>query len=107
MHQRNGANIHLISNPQKRIDMITLTHKSNLSLPMSVRTYIDGCAYEYTEIDAWTKLAHIAYLVKRGANLLPEFIEDIERHMENPAPTKFPLIPNLLVTELQRLCLRK
>lgn len=85
MSQRNGANIHLISNPQNCIDMITLTHKSNLSLPKSVRTYIDGCAYEYTEIDAWTKLAHIAYLVKRGANLLPEFIEDIERHMENPA----------------------
>lgn len=65
--------------------MITLTHKSNLSLPKSIRTYIDGCAYEYTEIDEWTKLAHIAYLIKRGANLLPEFIEDIERHMEHPA----------------------
>lgn len=85
MPLRNGANILLISNPQYYTVMITLTHKSNLSLPKSVRAYIDGCAYEYTEIDKWTKLVHIAYLVKRGANLLPEFIEDIERHMEHPA----------------------
>lgn len=65
--------------------MITLLHTSDLSLPYSVRSYIDSCAYEYTEQDTWSKIADIAYRLKRGADLLPDFIEDINRHMENPA----------------------
>lgn len=65
--------------------MIKLLHTSDLSLPYSVRSYIDSCAYEYTEQDAWSKIADIAYRLKRGADLLPDFIEDINRHMENPA----------------------
>ncbi len=65
--------------------MITLTHTSDFRLPYSVRSYIDICAHEYKVVDEWTKLAHIAYRVKRGADLLPEFIKDIERHMEDPA----------------------
>lgn len=65
--------------------MITLTHTSKTSLPKSVRSYIDSCSDEYNEIDTWTKIAHIAYRVKRGINLLPDFIEDIKRHMEHPA----------------------
>ena len=36
--------------------MITLIRTSDLSLPYSVRSYIDSCAYEYTEQDAWSKL---------------------------------------------------
>lgn len=65
--------------------MITLLHTSDLNLPYSVRSYIDGCADEYTYKDAWSKIADIAYRLKRGADLLPDFIEDINRHMENPA----------------------
>lgn len=65
--------------------MIILSHSSKLSLPNSVRSYIDSSAYEYNDVDAWTKLAHIAYLVKRGVDLLPEFTEDIKTHMEHPA----------------------
>ena len=65
--------------------MITLTHTSEPRLPMSVRSYIDGCASEYNKADEWTKIAHIAYRLKRGVNLLPAFIEDINRHMEAPA----------------------
>lgn len=59
--------------------MITLLRTSDLSLPYSVRSYIDSCAYEYTEQDAWSKIADIAYRLKRGAHLLPDFIEDINR----------------------------
>lgn len=65
--------------------MITLLRTSHLSLPYSVRSYIDSCSYEYTEQDAWSKIADIAYRLKRGADLLPDFIEDINRHMENLA----------------------
>ena len=53
-----------------------------LKLPLSVRSYIDYCADEYKWADNWTKLADIAYLLKRGVNLLPEFIEDIDRHLD-------------------------
>ena len=65
--------------------MITLLRTSDLNLPYSVRSYIDSCAYEHTEQDAWSKIADIAYRLKRGADLLPDFIEDINRHMENLA----------------------
>ena len=67
--------------------MKTVTIKKNidLSLPHSIRSYIDGCAHEFSEIDEWTKIAQIACRLKRGANLLPDFLEDIERHMEDPA----------------------
>ena len=64
---------------------ITVIRTSDLSLPHSVRSYIDGCAHEYSETDPWTKIAQLAYRLKRGANLLPDFLEDIERHMEHPA----------------------
>lgn len=65
--------------------MITLAHTTNLELPKSVRTYIDKYACEFGETDAWMKIAHIAYRIKRGANLLPDFIVDIRNHMEHPA----------------------
>ena len=56
-----------------------------MALPRSVRSYIDDFACEYNELDVWTKIAHIAYRLKRGADLLPDFVEDIERHLENQA----------------------
>lgn len=52
---------------------ITVIRTSYLSLPHSVRSYIDGCAHEYSETDPWTKIAQLAYRLKRGANLLPDF----------------------------------
>ena len=64
---------------------IIINRNSDLRLPHSVRSYIDGCAHEFSETDEWTKIAHIAYRIKRGANLLPSFMEDIERHMADPA----------------------
>ena len=64
---------------------VTIKRSSDMELPRSVRSYIDGCAHEFSEIDAWTKIAHIAYRLKRGASLLPDFMDDIKRHMENPA----------------------
>ena len=64
---------------------ITLLHTSDNMLPSSVRSYIDTCAHEFNQIDAWTKIAQIAYRIKRGVDLLPAFMEDIERHMEHPA----------------------
>ena len=64
---------------------ITLLHTSDNMLPMSVRSYIDACAHEFNQIDAWTKIAQMSYRIKRGVDLLPAFMEDIERHMENPA----------------------
>ena len=65
--------------------MITLSHTKDLDLPNSVRSYIDSCAQEFNEVDTWTKIAQLAYRIKRGADLLPDFIYDIKRHMEHPA----------------------
>lgn len=65
--------------------MITHSNTNNMDLPRSVRSYIDGCACEFGYAEPWDKIAQIAYRVKRGANLLPDFVEDIKRHMENPA----------------------
>ncbi len=65
--------------------MIILNHTTEQKLPVSVRSYIDGCASEFNKVDEWTKIAHIAYRLKRGANLLPAFIDDINRHLEDSA----------------------
>lgn len=66
------------------MNTIIIKQTSDMALPMSVRSYIDNHADEFKELDAWTKIAHIAYRLKRGVELLPDFIEDIERHLENP-----------------------
>ena len=65
--------------------MIRLRHTEDLSLPRSARSYIDSCASEFRNADANTKIAELAYRLKRGADLLSIFIEDIRLHMENPA----------------------
>lgn len=65
--------------------MITLSHTKDFDLPNSVRSYIDSCAQEFHEVDTWTKIAQLAYRIKRGADLLPDFIYDIKRHIEHPA----------------------
>lgn len=65
--------------------MITIFPTSDMELHHSIRAYIDSCSYEFSELDDWTKIAHIAYKIKRGADLLSAFREDIKRHMENPA----------------------
>ena len=65
--------------------MVRLRHTEDLSLPRSVRSYIDSCATEFHDVDDYTKIAEIAYRLKRGADLLPIFIEDIRLHMEHPA----------------------
>ena len=65
--------------------MIRLRHTEDLSLPRSARSYIDNCASEFHDTDENTKIAEIAYRLKRGADLLPIFIEDIRQHMEPPA----------------------
>lgn len=64
---------------------IRINRSSDTRLPHSVRSYIDGFAHEFSETDEWTKIAHIAYRIKRGANLLETFMEDIGRHMADPA----------------------
>lgn len=69
--------------------MITLLRTSGLSLPYSQRSYIESCSYEYIEQDAWSKIADIAYRLKRGADLLPDFIENINRHLENQANSDY------------------
>lgn len=63
--------------------MITLSHTKDFDLPNSVRSYIDSCAQEFHEVDTWTKVAQLAYRIKRGADLLPDFIYDIKRHIEH------------------------
>lgn len=64
---------------------IRINRSSDTRLPHSVRSYIDGFAHEFSETDEWTKIAHIAYRLKRGVNLMPSFMEDIEQHMADPA----------------------
>ena len=59
--------------------MITLKYTEDMNLPRSVRSYIDSCATEFRDADAYTKIAEIAYRLKRGADLLPVFIEDIKK----------------------------
>lgn len=61
--------------------MVRLRHTEDLSLPRSARSYIDSCATEFYDTDDNTKIAEIAYRLKRGADLLSIFIEDIRRHM--------------------------
>lgn len=58
--------------------MTILTHTKNLNLPLSVRSYIDYHCDEFSIVDDRTKLAHMAYRIKRGANLLHDFVDDIE-----------------------------
>ena len=65
--------------------MVRLRHTEDLSLPRSARSYIDSCATEFYDTDDNTKIAEIAYRLKRGADLLSIFIEDIRRHMGHPA----------------------
>ena len=65
--------------------MVRLRHTEDLSLPRSARSYIDSCATEFHDADDNTKIAEIAYRLKRGADLLPIFIEDIRQHVEHPA----------------------
>lgn len=60
--------------------MTILTHTKNLNLPLSVRSYIDYHCDESSIVDDRTKLAHMAYRIKRGANLLHDFVDDIEQH---------------------------
>lgn len=60
--------------------MTILTHTKNLNLPLSVRSYIDYHCDEFSIVDDRTKLAHMAYRIKRGANLLHDFVDDIEQH---------------------------
>ena len=61
---------------------ITLPRSEYRRLPLSARSYIDHYADEYKRADNWTKLTDIAYLLKRGVNLLPKFIEDINDHLD-------------------------
>ena len=65
--------------------MVRLRHTEDLSLPRSARSYIDSCATEFYDTDDNTKIAEIAYRLKRGADLLSIFIEDIRQHMGHPA----------------------
>ena len=65
--------------------MITLKHTEDMNLPRSARSYIDSCATEFCDADESTKIAELAYRLKRGVDLLPVFIEDIKQHMEHPA----------------------
>ena len=65
--------------------MIRLRQTEDLSLPRSARSYIDSCASEFHDTDENTKIAELAYRLKRGADLLSIFIEDIRQHMEHPA----------------------
>ena len=66
---------------------ITIRHSTNMELPKSVRSYIDSHSDEFKDLDIWTKIAQIAYRIKRGAGaeLFMDIKEDIERHLENPA----------------------
>ena len=46
---------------------ITIRHSTNMELPKSVRSYIDSHSDEFKDLDIWTKIAQIAYRIKRGA----------------------------------------
>lgn len=40
-----------------------------LELPRSIRTYFDGCAHEWNDIDERQKLLNLGYVLKRGYDL--------------------------------------
>ena len=62
---------------------ITIRHSSTMELPKSVRSYIDNHADEFKELDAWTKIAQIAYRIKRGAGA--ELLMDVMRTLQKKA----------------------
>lgn len=67
------------------ITPINISHTSDLKLPMAAKSYIDSDTQEYKNVDSWTRLSQIAYRVKRGADLLQYFLDDINSNSENPS----------------------
>lgn len=55
-------------NPNKICDNAFVCY-GEMALPKSTRTYLDGYASEYCEIDIEKKLYHMGYLLKRGYDL--------------------------------------
>lgn len=69
---------------QNKITPNIFNSYGEMALPKSTRTYLDGYASEYREIDIEKKLYHMGYLLKRGYDLYADFREDIDRHLQDP-----------------------
>ena len=59
-------------------------HYPDKSLPLSARTYIDGCSYEYQEVDIETKLSHFGYLAIRNKHFYRELKDNIDKKSKDP-----------------------
>ena len=55
-----------------------------LQLPKSPRTYLDGFACEFNDIDIRTKLYHFGYLASRGVDFYQDLRDNIDEKMSNP-----------------------
>lgn len=57
---------------------------NGLQLPLSTRTYLDGFASEFSDIDRRTKLYHFGYLSIRGVDFYKDLRENIDEKMVDP-----------------------
>ena len=52
-----------------------------LQLPRSPRTYLDGFASEFSDIDRRTKLYHFGFLATRGVDFYQDLRDNIDEKM--------------------------
>lgn len=55
-----------------------------LQLPRSPRTYLDGFASEFSDIDRRTKLYHFGFLATRGVDFYQDLRDNIDEKMADP-----------------------
>lgn len=55
-----------------------------LCLPRSPRTYLDGCADEFKDINIEQKLYHFGYLATRKVHFYRDLKDNIDNKMKNP-----------------------
>lgn len=55
-----------------------------LQLPRSPRTYLDGFASEFRDIDSKTKLYHFGFLAIRGVDFYQDLRKNIDEKMADP-----------------------
>lgn len=56
----------------------------SMQLPCSPRTYLDGFASEFRDIDQRTKLYHFGFLAIRGVDFYQDLRENIDEKMADP-----------------------
>ena len=76
-----------------------------LQLPRSPRTYLDGFASEFSDIDRRTKLYHFGFLATRGVDFYQDLRDNIDEKMADPRYHGYEdAARNAFVGYLEELC---